>query len=497
MYLSRSTELSVVAIVSLLCWSIFVIHHPFHDHQLALISLDVLGGDSLGRFGFKAFAGLIADADIIVWNYIVALACMLTMYVVLIERMQLDKTSSIIFGIVFVCNPIWAGIFYYHDLVAMALLALLFAVSSACLPISTFGAFASSILLIICLSIYQPALNIYPIAVALLVLSDALRDRSTIPGLLIKVGAKIAILIASLVLYFLVVRITGTDGSFATSVTGKALDLGRIFMVFRSMFDHFWITQPDFPLRVRIFELVALFVGIALMLTQVASNSRRALAILLIIGLLISSKAMFLIVDRYGEQLIYQYRYNLGRPLLIAGIITIGLAQILKTKSAHRSWPAFFIIVSTVLSVIYIQQSLIRQTVLLHGQRVDMSIMQRVLTRLENSGMIDPDKSYQFVRTGPLSTVRQDMLIAQNGPSTKIADEHMDYGSIGNAWVPESLFYVLGSSYDLKQNTINNWVRRTHIWRQVALENGIEPWPAKGSLFINGNNIVLHTWPNN
>jgi len=490
----RSSSVVVVASVAILCWSIFLIHHPFHDHAIAFISYDASSSHELGRFGFDLIAGATAGADIYVWNYVVAITCMILISVLISRRMKLPDVASLIFGLVFVSSPIWLGVFYYHDLVAMALIAVLLSVASACLGVSMVGIAGSILGLILCLSVYQPAANVSPIGVALLLLADALDEKSTRRTLAIQLVAKIATLLAALIAYFVLIRLVAADGSFATSVSGSALDLSRITILLRAMFDHFWVTQPDFPLRVRLVELLVLLGGILLMIIFVRSNARRVWAVVLLIGLVIASKAMFFLVDRFGEQLIYQYRYNLGRPLLMAGVISLRLSQVLSRRPSYSVLPAVFIIASCALTVVYVQQSLIRQTVLMHGQQVDTSIMQRVLVRLENSGVIDPAQSYQFVRTGPLSTVREEMLIAQNGLSARLADEHMDYGSIGNLWVPESLFFVLGSNYDFKQNTIENWRQRTLYWRQVAQEQGRAPWPAKGSLFVSGNNVILHTY---
>jgi hypothetical protein len=488
---SRALEFIFVFIFGSICWAVFIIHKPFEDHELALVAGSYEGAVQ-GKIFLSLMSSLHGGADVLVLNYLYAIGFISLLSILFSYRLELNHVASIMVGCLIISSPVWSGIFYYSSLVFVFSFSVFLSGCSALLVgRSIVHNIAAFLLLLLSIGTYQAGAATYPIIIAIVAALMSAKGNVRASILHVLVGA--AIIIAAYGLYRLAIFWLGLDGSYVTATASISELPDKVIEAVRAAFQQFWVNLPDYTLTVRSLEFVVVITALlAVVLTTPAR--RLPITLVLVIGAIVASKALYIVTDR-GPAVIFQYRYNLGIPFLYGGIAALGLASMeyLQGPSKRVSTWLSSTAVAT-LCLVYAQQDLIRQTVLYYGQMQDVAIMNRVLARIENSNLLSENRTYQFVRTGPLSNFRRDMLAEQNGPWTAIADEHMDFGSIGNLWVPESLFNILGTEFRFRQNTVDDWRQRSLQWRQVAVDQGRRPWPAPESLWLKGNTLILHTF---
>ena len=400
--------------------------------------------------------------------------------------------AAIASGALIVASPIWSGIFYYSSFSFVFSLSGFFAGSSALLiSKSPLRCFAALPLLLCSFATYQAGASIYPVLVGLIAVFVSYKD--SIRASLVHTSLGVAVFIAAYALYRSTISVLGLDTSYVTASPSLSEIPGRTVIAVLGSFEQFWANLPDYTLTVRGLEWIIVVISL-LALSLTMPIKRLPITFFLVIGTIIASKALFIATSR-SELVLFQYRYNLGVPFLYGGIFALGMSSLKILKPRIQKFTTWLLYTSTAaLCLVYAQQDLIRQTVLYYGQMQDLAIMNRVLIRIENSDLLSDNRTYQFVRTGPLSNFRSEMLAKQNGPWTVMADEHMDFGSIGNSWVPESLFNVLGTDIQFNQSNTENWRQRTLHWRRIAVNQGRRPWPARESLWVSGNTLILHTY---
>lgn len=486
----RVIEYTIALISGLVAWSIFIIHHPLHDHQLSIVSI-VQEGSNYGRPLYDLFGKMTANADILIYNYLFSILLQVAAAGVLIERLQLSRWPAIGLILLFMTHPIWLGYFYYSNAVAMFIFASFLSTCAAVYLKPDIRLFISALIAAASVMIYQASIAVFPVAVCLIGINGLLQGQKTqFYWVRFYAGGVFALGLAA-AFYLVVINFFGFTGSHASAISSSGT-LERITRVVLAAFRHFWIDQPDFPIHVRLLQLGTILTSVVVIFWRTDRRRWLLLAVSLFAAV-VATKAVFLISMGGQGDSIFQYRHNTGLILLIAGIAGIALSALQGTRFDGAIGRTLQTTSLATLALVFVQQDLIRQSVLHYGQIQDLAIMNRVIARIEQHPDFNPNQRYQLVRTGPLSNFRRERLAEQNGAWTVLADEHMDFGSIGNLWVPESSAKLLGSKVLFIENNIANWRVRSLRWRQYAVNQGIPVWPAEESLWFAGNEIVLHT----
>ena len=167
------------------------------------------------------------------------------------------------------------------------------------------------------------------------------------------------------------------------------------------------------------------------------------------------------------------------------GFIFYVVNRFLKNKS-H-----FFFFFSLLITIVFLQNNLFRQGILLRGQQHDLAIANRILMRIEGLSDIDFNKKYNLIRIGKYSNFRK-QLFESNGSKYKLkGDDHMDHGEITDIWAPAEVMRLLGSKVKFKYY---GYVPQFKEKIKDAIKNTIskrKEWPSMDSVFIHGDSIFV------
>jgi hypothetical protein len=319
-------------------------------------------------------------------------------------------------------------------------------------------------------------------------------SRQSIVGMLKNdILPKFLCIVTGTTVYRLSLPVMDINVTHATSTLGLNEIPSRIPVVIAQSFKHFIVSQPEFQPFTKLLLLSAVILAAANLLlrsTKVTSETRHklirsAIILFLLFGLVVATKAMFLVSDNGN---FFDYRYNLSLGFLY-GFAFLTLF----------AFPAFELLVplsialAFVVAVRFLQADLIRQGVLLRGETHDLALANRILYRIESLPDIDFEKRYLLVRVGNYPSFRMNALRSHGHNFQTNGSWHMDSGEITAHFSPSSVMEMLGSSVKFKTNGFNPTFKEDEAAarKQIELENR-KPWPHSSSVFVSGDRIIVY-----
>lgn len=482
------TLLTALIVLNVFTFFIFITHHLLHNHGLRLPWVNPNDQVHHGRWFTLAIFWFTNAADMPVFIPVVSILVNITGALAALKVWRFDLSTGenfIVAGLITVC-PVFLAPFYYTwstplfvTGAAFAVFAVYFARSPKMLSVAI-GAF----FVMLSMATYQPALSVF----ATMAVSGLIADLIVEPDKPLR-GHFASVLSLGLsgavggIAYLISVRVTGA-ASHATSTISLSELPDRIRKVIDVSYKHLTFTQPELLGAIKTLLIVIMALGLFAAIFKLRKSFLRiGLAVVYAAGLVMATKAMFLISS---DNNFYTYRYNLSLAFMYA----FAPAVLLHVVPRGILRAAVIVLLSFVL-LRFVQADLVRQEVLLRGQQHDIALANRILARIEAMPELDFSKTYDLVRVGKYSSFRRDILSSSGHAYDMVGDSHMDNGEITDRWADEDIFILLGSKLKFKHRHFDpGFVTKVEELRPM-LENR-KTWPAPESVFITGDMIVVY-----
>lgn len=476
--------------LNILAWFIFYSQHPLHNHMFRMPWIDWNDQSYLGRWFNRVVLRIIHAADVptLLPLFASILAVAAALITLRIWRPNLSAIERfLIVGMISVF-PFFLSFYYYTWTAPLYMFSCLFAAGAlaVCTKLRPLPILIGGLLFMLMMASYQPAVSVYAtIAAASIIIDLSRRDGPTYLQIATVAAARILCAALGGAGYLVSLKALGVGATHATTAIALADLPSKFIAVCHAAVRHLTLTQPELhtPLKLLLFALVILG---ALSSFWMARRSLFRLALLLAmwLGLLIATKAMFLISD---DASFYEYRYNASMAFLYAFSAALALhAGVLRP---YRS--ALLICVAFIL-LRFVEVDLVRQEVLLRGQQHDFAIANRILYRVESLPNFVPSKTYDFVRIGKYSHFRRDILESKGREADLHGDGHMDHGEISDLWVDEQMMILLGGKIKFKISGFDPDFKIKMEKFRKELAGKRHKWPHKDSVFIDGETIYVY-----
>lgn len=386
--------------------------------------------------------------------------------------------------------------FYYTFITPLFFISWLFAAAAIAVVdrASPVRIAIGAVLVMLMMASYQTALSVLAVIVVGSAIAGLIRPSGKAPSArdtVLQTAKLFAVrLLATAiggVLYFVSLRFFAVNASRTPEITSLGDLIDRVLHVIELAFTHLWISQPDMIPPVKI-ALLALFAAavVASLLRTWRSPVRAGLVLVLWFGLVVATKALFLVSEPDSGD--FEYRYNTSLIFFHAFTLAV-LLNVFDRGWLNRATALAVVI----LCGVFIQADLVRQHVLLRGQQHDLAIANRILNRMETLPDLQPGRTYDLIRIGHYSRYRWNLYRSGDWRIDRAGDGHMDFGEITDRWVDEDVFRLLGSSIPFQQSSTDP---RFALKAQEVIDSGVlngrQPWPAPSSVFIDGDRIIVY-----
>lgn len=491
----RSAALWAVGL-SIFSYFIFIAHHLIGNHALRLPWLHANDQIANGRW-LSPYLGHLhynADVPVVMPVFGISLAALAAIIAIANWRLSRTRLEHFVIVAVILVFPMNLAAFYYSFMTPLFFIANVFAALAAFVldRWSIWRILAGAVCVLLTLASYQAAISIFGILtfagpIACFLLATERGEKPAIKAQTLVFAARILGAALGGAGYLLSLKLFKVSSSQSLEIGSLAELFERIRVVAGAAFNHLLITQPDMlaPLKMALLTVLVIAV-LASMVYLRRSPLAAMLTLALWIGMILSTKAVFLISDPTGS--IYEYRYNLGISFLHAFSFGVLLFAVRKNSWVRNG----FLMVTAIIMMTMVQANLVRQNVLLRGQSHDLAIANRVLSRIEQLDGFDPARTYDLIRIGQYSSFRYNLFRSGRWKIDRAGDGHMDFGEITDRWVDEDVFRLLGARIRFQQTSTDP--RYSAKYAEIV-ESGIlddhEPWPAASSVFITGDRIIV------
>jgi hypothetical protein len=481
-----------VLLIGVLTYSYFAVHQLLHNHGARIPWVPDNDQIWAGRWLNLALMHLTYRADVPLYMQVFGVFLgTVTSYIVLRTWGVFDQSKAAIMmtSLFIILFPATLAFFFYTYQTPLFFFGWLFAAWAAYLisrPFSLLNLAFASLLVMACAASYQATIGVYAVTIAGLAIMSLVRsDDMSEKDILLLVGRSVLALAAGLALYYVSLRVLSIQPPGQASF----LDLGALWQQFmdssRAAFLHLWLSQPDLMRGQKVLLLAILLSAIAISFLKVSKRPARIIFLAACwVGIILSTKLIFFLVDLAGPP--YQYRYNTALGFLHAFSIFF-----LFWAVSGRTVQLVVLIVSVVVCVRFAQADLVRQGVLYRGEMHDLALTNRILTRIEGLEGLNAQESYDLVRIGFLPRYREALMRSQGRRWDVLGDGHMDHAETTAVWADEVVFRFLGSSVRFQRSFDANWRERGDQARAELLIDR-QPWPHESSVFLVGDTIYVY-----
>lgn len=480
----------LAVLLNIVAYGFFIAHHLLHNHTPRFPWIGARDQLFAGRWFNVILVKINYLADLPILGPLTGIAFSAAAGVLLLRVWGFKLTFAerlVAIGIL-TTFPICLSYFYYTYQTPLFFIAILFATAamSVASSLSWRRILAGGVLALLAMGSYQASLSVMTTVVATAFIANLLvfKEGALKASFLSTVSRVIALAVGA-VSYKLSLDLLGIKTSHATATIALNDLPGRFVQVTEASFRHLTLTQPDL-LGVIKATLVGLLIAAAVV--SVVSNwNNWRVALLLSLAwpaTVVATKAMFLISS---DGSFFQYRYNMS----LAALHAFSFAALVHSVRvpALRS-AALFMGVFVVMR--FVQADLVRQEVLYRGEKHDLALANRILTRIEGLEELDITQTYDLVRVGKYSSFRRDALSSKGHSADTYGDGHMDNGEVTDRWTDEEVFVLLGSKIKFKiRGTDLNFAAKADEAKATVLK-GREPWPHESSVFIHSNTIYVY-----
>lgn len=469
------------------------IHFMWGNEDWGAVRYAVDSTESLRSGNFSAYwlQELIFDGKILpVANNLWAFAGLSLAGILLAVYWNLPQraTPIVITGLLFAVTPYTLAVLYFVKfslgvcwLPALALTALLLSEKHGKTEIQTYLYNTASVLLFLgALGTYMPIINFIAVAILGQILLKTVYADISIRDAARRVLQGIVNFSAALMIYWLVLFLlkeTGRLDEQAAQAVSISRPLTNILIWVKYAFSQFALPLPFMDKIYKIFYIVMALTGLFAIIYK-APNAKASARGLILVPLLILATLLSLLFS--GEPEINFARMSFfGLPFLYA------LSFVLLIKLGG----AYLCRISYVLAVLLIFMNFVRvayaEKVWKFGWDAETKLAERIITRLERLPEFNIEKQYKLLQIGEKSLrPKYYQKSTDELPNGELLNRA--YYPQGNSKEAYNFFYQTDF---LKEDAKNDALQNPRI-REYLL-NQAKAWPAKESLFISGDYIVI------
>ncbi len=263
----------------------------------------------------------------------------------------------------------------------------------------------------------------------------------------------------------------------------------RLWKTVASSFGHLWFSQPYFPRIPKIVLLIVVCTGAACLAAKTLRPTRRnaifrlVALLVMLVGVIIASKSQVLVSD-YSNY--YAFRFSgAGLSYLYLAFLTALLA------SPVAGWRRVGIVCALAIVPMFAVNDLRAQEQIVHSNRHDFAVLNRVVARIESLDEFDPDKSYNIVQFGRTKPYIPE-LYRKN--AYDVGGVEFFSITVSQDWWPGFELNILSRYLKLGEIRINgyNTAHKPFLAKAALAARGHRAFPHKDSCFImDGDTLVL------
>lgn len=347
---------------------------------------------------------------------------------------------------------------YYH-LIAIALM---------------FFAFAS----------YVAMINFYGVCFLSFILISYINKKENIFTLIKQNIPTVIDMIVGLGLFKLSLVLSNVESSYNTKIISLDYLPKKIIETAQAMFEQFVIALPFMEYKYKLLLLVMSILGACLVFFK-AKVKKTPFCILLLLGILFSSKLAYFIADERGQVLAEMENFAFVPRLDFYGLVYVyafALACILQygKKTIYKVGIALVCVI-TFMSFV---RDMYAQKVWKLGFDAEMKAHERIVSRIEDHPYFYPNRQYRLLQIGSLS-LRENYY-------KKDIREMVSLDLLETSFTPEFMSRIVYNFYYPKNIFYNNAsVEELSSFGQQFLFTEAKPFPNESSVFIDNDIIIV------
>lgn len=291
-------------------------------------------------------------------------------------------------------------------------------------------------------------------------------------------------MLAALVLFKLTLVLMSVDTEYNTQTITLSYLPEKFIETIKVMLTQFTTPLPFMEYKYKLLLLALTLFGAGAVLVKGGKNKLFPL-LLLMFGILFSSKLAFFIADERGQILAEMENFAFVPRLDFYGlayIYALGLGGIL-SLSANK-WCKAGIILAFIVAFMSLVRDVYAQKVWKLGFDAEMKTHERIVSRLEERADFDPSRPYRLLQIGSLSLRPNFYLKPEN--------EEISLDLLSTSFTPQFMSRIVYNFYYPRDIFYNNAVveelsPKGRDW----LLNQAKPFPHKESIFIDGDIVII------
>lgn len=289
---------------------------------------------------------------------------------------------------------------------------------------------------------------------------------------------------AALLFYKVILSFSTLTGSYNTQIIGLDYLPQKVMQTLSAMLIQFVMPLPFMEYKYKILLMVFFVIGVLSVIVQ-GGKKRVAGVVLLLFGMMFSSKLAFFIADERGQILAEMENFAFVPRLDFYGLACLyafALACILRLPEGKiRKACTIFAVVLAFMSAV---RDMYAQKVWKLGFDAEMKAHERIVSRLEQLPEFDVHRQYRLLQIGSYS-LRQNFYKQTSGEQvsldlleTSFTPEFMSR-IVYNFYYPKDVFYDNASAQELSNRG------KEYLLRQA------KPWPSADAIYIDGDIVIV------
>ncbi len=342
----------------------------------------------------------------------------------------------------------------------------------------------ATLLMFFAFASYVAMVNFYGVCFLSYILISYINKKENIFSIIKQNLPVIADMVVGLILFKISLYMTNVENSYNTQIISLDYLPKKIIDTISVMFEQFVTVLPFMEYKYKLLLLVMSVLALVLILAK-AKVKKSFISILLILGILFSSKLAYFIADERGQILAEMENFAFVPRLDFYGLVYVyafALACILQyTKKYLYKTAIALVCVITFMSFV---RDMYAQKVWKLGFDAEMKAHERIVTRIEEHPFFYPNRQYRLLQIGSLSLrenyYRKDIreIVSLDLLSTSFTPEFMSR-IVYNFYYPKNIFYNNATVDDLSP------------YGHQFLFTEAKPFPQEGSIFIDRDIIIV------
>ena len=331
---------------------------------------------------------------------------------------------------------------------------------------------------------YVAMINFYGVCFLSFILISYINKKGSIINLVKQNIPTVIDMLVGLVLFKLSLLVSNVENSYNTKIISLDYLPKKLIETISAMFEQFTTVLPFMEYKYKLLLLVMSVFAVVLLFAK-AKVKKAPICILLLLGILFSSKLAYFIADERGQILAEMENFAFVPRLDFYGLVYVyafALACILQ-YSKKRIYKGAIAVVCVITFMSFVRD-MYAQKVWKLGFDAEMKAHERIVSRIEEHPYFYANRQYRLLQIGSLSLrenyYRKDIreIVSLDLLSTSFTPEFMSR-IVYNFYYPKNIFYNNASVEELSP------------FGQQFLFTEAKPFPQEPSIFIDNDIIVV------